>query len=254
MTDLERFVAALLVQWRADGGAGGGPIDVGTLLDRTMPYRTARRLLGIDISEDYEALVLRLIAGEEGLATTHPEEAGEMARATMADRIPDLDTLRLLRSAELTLTDDAQARLADASFGEARAEANEKWRAMGSTPSTNPAAEPTVPDADADADAGDPKPFSDVIPLPVARDATRVAPPTATPGPPPAYLTGPAAFVPPEAACWSCTEELPTERAVKFCPFCGASQQPPACGACGTAVERAWKHCPECGIRVNKDA
>lgn len=253
MTDLERFVAALLVQWRADGGGGGGAIDVGTLLDRTMPYRTARRLLGIDISEDYEALVLRLIAGEEGLATTNPEEAGEMARTTMADRIPDLDTLRLLRSAALMLTDDAQARLADASFGEARAEANEKWRGMESVPSSsNAAAETTLPEADTDAE--DQEQVADVIPLPVARDATRVATPTAPPGPPPAYLTGPAAFVSPEAACWSCAEELPTERTVKFCPFCGASQQPPACGACGTAVERAWKHCPECGLRVNQDA
>ncbi len=249
MTDLERFVAALLVQWRGDGGTGGGPIEVGTLLDRTMPYRTARRLLGIDISEDYEALVLRLIGGEEGLATTNPEEAGEMARTTMADRIPDLDTLRLLRSAALTLTDDAQARLADASFGEARAEANEKWRGVDATPtSSNDGTEPDVPVA-----AHDDEPVPDVIPLPVARDATRVAPPAEPPGPPPAYLTGPAAFIPPEAACWSCAEELPTERTVKFCPFCGASQQPPACGACGTAVERAWKHCPECGLRVNQE-
>lgn len=250
MTDLERFVAALLVQWRADGGFGGGPIEVGTLLDRTMPYRTARRLLGIDISEDYEALVLRLIAGEEGLASANPEEAGEMARATMADRIPDLDTLRLLRSAALTLTDDAQQRLADASFGEARAEANEKWRGVEETPtSSSVGVEPAVPAAGGAND----EPVPDVFPLPVARDATRVSPPAALPGPPPAYLTGPAAFIPPEDACWSCSEELPTERTVKFCPFCGASQQPPACGACGTAVERAWKHCPECGLKVNQE-
>ncbi|MEO5826547.1 MAG: zinc ribbon domain-containing protein [Gemmatimonadales bacterium] len=248
MTDLERFVAALLVQWRADGGIGGGPIDVGTLLDRTMPYRTARRLLGIDISEDYEALVLRLIAGEEGLASTNPEEAGEMARATMADRIPDLDTLRLLRSAELTLTDDAQARLVDASFGEARAEANEKWRGVEATPSPSNAGTETAISGGGESHD---EPVHDVIPLPVARDATRVAPPTSPPAPPPAYLTGPATFISPEAACWSCGEELPTERTVKFCPFCGASQHPPACGACGTAVERAWKHCPECGLRVN---
>ncbi len=250
MTDLERFVAALLVQWRADGGTGGGPIDVGTLLDRTMPYRTARRLLGIDISEDYEALVLRLIAGDEGLADAVPEEAGEMARSTMADRIPDLDTLRLLRSTALTLTDDAIARLANVPFGEARAEASEKWRGVDTTPSPeNAAVDPPARDQA----APDHSSQHDVIPLPVARDATRVAPPTTPPGPPPAYLTGPAAFVPPDAGCWRCDEELPTERAVKFCPFCGASQQPPACSACATAVERSWKHCPECGLRVNED-
>jgi predicted RNA-binding Zn-ribbon protein involved in translation (DUF1610 family) len=246
MSDLERFAAALLAQWRADGGSGGGPVGIDDLLDRVLPYRVARRLLGIDISEDYEALVLRLVAGEEGLAIALPDEAGEMARTTMSDKLPDLDVLRLLRSAAITLTDDAIGRLGEASFGGARAEADAKWN----RPDTGNASSP-VKDADESATT---KPDVVVIPLPTAaRDQTRVAMPPVPDGPPPAYLTAPVEFVPPERSCWSCGDELPAERAVKFCPFCGADQRSPACAACGTAVERTWKHCPECGQKLKED-
>ncbi len=246
MSDLERFTGALLAQWRAEGGSGGGPIGIDALVDRVLPYRTARRLLGIDISEDYEALVLRLIGGEEGLATAVPDEAGEMARTTMSDKLPDLDVLRLLRSAAITVGDDAIVRLGGASYGGARAEADAKWN-RAEPAGTDPAA------VDASPADSTPPPVV-VIPLPTAaRDHTRVAMPPVPDGPPPAYLTAPVEFIPPERSCWSCSDELPADRAVKFCPFCGADQRAPTCSACGTQVERNWKHCPECGLKLKAD-
>ena len=72
MTELEGFAAALLGQWRAGGGKGGGPIAVSELLARVFPYRVARRILGIDVSEDYEALVLRLLSEEQDLVRVAP--------------------------------------------------------------------------------------------------------------------------------------------------------------------------------------
>jgi RNA polymerase subunit RPABC4/transcription elongation factor Spt4 len=238
VTDLERFATALLAQWRADNGTGGGPIGVDAALDHVLPYRTARRLLGIDNSEDYEATFLRLIAGEEGLVVTSPAEAAEMARTTMSSKLPDLDVLRLLRSASVTLPDEVVARLGDAPFGGARAEADAKWnraRPGDGAPTDGAAEESGV-----------------VIPLPTAADHTRVAPTDQPPGPPPAYLTAQVEFIPPAQACWSCGDELPHDRAVKFCPFCGADQRPPTCGECGTAVERHWNHCPECGRKLKE--
>jgi hypothetical protein len=96
----------------------------------------------------------------------------------------------------------------------------------------------------------------DIIPLPVSRvvaDAIRVAletPDSADPPlPPPEFLTK-VQFVPPAMSCWSCSEGLPEGRSVKFCPFCGADQRPPACPACDGAIERHWKHCPDCGIKL----
>lgn len=224
MTDLERLAAAALAQWRGEGRTGGGPMSVGLLFDQILPYRHARRLLGIDASEDYEALLLRLIAEEEGIATVVPADAAEMARTTIASKLPDLDVLQLLRAAELTLTPDAVRRLEGVLPMPPRAAMIESEREPGYE--------------------------AEVIPLPTAQaDATRVAPSTAPAGPPPEFLTA-VQFMPPSGSCWSCSEALPAGRAVNFCPFCGADQRPPTCTSCGAGVERQWKHCPDCGTRL----
>lgn len=228
MTELERFAAVLLNHWQQESGQPAAPLAVGSLLDRTLPYRTARRELGIDASEDYETLVLRLIAGEGGLARTEPPEAGEMARTTMASKVPDLDVLRLLRSATVTFTDDAIAQL-------------EGVRPLPPRPE-EPLAPPVVAEV----------PAEPVMPTPVIplHRAEAVPEPPAPAEPPPAFLTG-VAFTPPSQRCWQCEQPLPAGREVKFCVECGADQRTPACGQCGAAVERAWRFCPECGTALH---
>ena len=240
MTDLERFAAALLSQWRTDGSQEPGPISVGVLLDKILPYRVARRTLGIDVSEDYEALVLRLIAEEQGLTAVTPAEAGEMARTTLAAKLPDLDLLKLLRSAELTLTDEAIERL-DGVLPMPTSHDESKWAAV-VPPDEDESAEEEADEGTVSSHG------ADIIPLPVSPAlAEAVAEATAMSGPPPEFLTT-VVFTPPlEARCWGCAEPLPSNRQVKFCPFCGADQRQPTCQACGAPVERRWKHCPECG-------
>jgi hypothetical protein len=114
MTELERVAAALISQWRGEGGGDAEPIGVGALLDRVLPYRVARRILGIDVNEDYEALMLRLLAEEEQLVHVTPADAAELAKATSGARLPDLGVLQLLRSASITLDAAVLARLAGA--------------------------------------------------------------------------------------------------------------------------------------------
>jgi len=234
MTDLERLAAALLAQWRTEGGPVDGPIAVGSILDRTLPYRVARRVLGIDVSEDYEALVLRLIAEEEGLVTVEPANAAEMARGTMAAKLPDLDVLQLLRSATLTFTPEAASRL-------------DGVLPLRPQPPTEPStwAPPTSPAA------SEPVVETPVIPIRAVvapADHTAVAP-SSPPTPAPDFVTQ-VRFDPPSAGCWSCEAALPTGRTVKFCPFCGADQREPTCPACHVAVERGWRHCPDCGEKL----
>lgn len=231
MSELERFAAALLAQWRAGGKTGGGPIGVTALIERVLPYRTARRLLGIDASEDYEALVLRLVAEEEHLVTTDPLDAAEMAKATVASKLPDLDVLQLLRAATVTLTPQSITRLADVLPMPAPAEASEWAHAE----AAERVSEPVIPLH---------PPVVPPLPTPPAEPAA----PAVTHDE--AYLTS-VQFTPPAiTACWSCGDALPGNRAVKFCPECGADQREPVCAACGAAVEHRWKHCPECGAAL----
>ena len=227
MTDLERFAAVLLAEWLQEGRHQGDAIAVGSLLDRTLPYRTARKLLGIDVSEDYEMLVLRLIAEEGGLVQTEPSAAAAMARETLATKLPDLDLLRRLHSAAMTFSDDAIDRL-------------EGVRPM---PVASPEPPPTVSPV-----VAEPSPPSPRTVFPIRPEVA----PEAEPEPsrsdesPAEFLTG-VAFSPPGPSCWSCQTPLPTDRVVKFCVACGADQRSPSCPGCGTTVEREWSFCPECG-------
>ena len=226
MTDLERFAAVLLAEWSNESGRPTATFSTADLLDRVMPYRVARRALAIDTAEDYELLVLRLVSEEAAIVTTDPLEAAEMARTTLASKIPDLDVLQLLRSAMITFTDDAISRL------------------EGVRPLPPPSAEPP---------AAASHPGADVLPIrraPEAADHTATAAPSmASDEPPPAFLTK-VAFTPPDLSCWQCGTALPGGRTVKFCVECGADQRKPRCNSCGTDVEPTWKHCAECGAQL----
>lgn len=226
MTDLERFAAVLLSQWHNETGRATTALAAADLLDRVLPYRVARRALAIESSEEYESMVLRLLAEEAGLVTTDPLEAAEMARSTLETKIPDLDVLRLLRSASITFTDDAISRL-------------EGVRPL----------RPSAPSDDVPVAGG--RPEADVLPM---RRAAEVADHTATPTrrddtPPPPFLTR-VAFTAPDTTCWQCTAPLPMGRTANFCVECGADQRKPRCGNCGADLESGWKHCAECGRAV----
>jgi predicted RNA-binding Zn-ribbon protein involved in translation (DUF1610 family) len=222
MTELQRFTAAVLAQWQARGGTGGGPIAVADLLERVLPYRLARRELGIDVSEDYEAIMLRLIAEEEQLVRTDPVDAADMAKTTISSKLPDLDVLQLLRAATITVTPRAQVILAGEESLELTGAVAVEEAASSETP--------VVADAEPESTWAPPRPI-----------------PTADHQEPPPVTTTPSAA---DESCWSCHEALPPARNAKYCPQCGADQQQPNCAACGGAVERRWKHCPDCGAKL----
>jgi hypothetical protein len=241
VTDLERFAAILLAEWQAETGQTDAILPLGDLLDTTFPYKKARRALSLESSEYYDLLVLRLVAEEAGLVETRPPEAGEMARATLAEKVPDLDQLHLLRSAAITFSEDAVSRLEGVRPMPQSAAA----RAL-SEEAEVPSPEPTsVPELEHEHEHES----DQVIPIRppvVAADATATSRPAIPSEPPPEFLTG-VAFTPPQCSCWQCDTPLPTGRAVKFCVECGSDQRVPHCSSCDATLERAWKHCAECG-------
>jgi predicted RNA-binding Zn-ribbon protein involved in translation (DUF1610 family) len=57
--------------------------------------------------------------------------------------------------------------------------------------------------------------------------------------------------LPPER-CAHCDAELPTSRAVNFCPSCGRSVTLIPCAHCGTDLEPGWRFCVNCGHEVSQ--
>lgn len=50
--------------------------------------------------------------------------------------------------------------------------------------------------------------------------------------------------------CRFCGGDLPSGRAMNFCPHCGQNLQVLNCPACGAEVEAGWKFCVACGKTV----
>lgn len=234
MTDLERFAALLLAEWQSECGRTDAALDVGDLLDKTFSYKKARRALSLESSEYYDLLVLRLASEEAGLVQTSPGEAAEIARTTLASKVPDLDQLQLIRTASVTFSDDAVNRL------------------EGVRPLPNSGApSKAVPAQEEESSEPVSQEQSNVIPIrPVEEESPTVQPVSATAAEekeiPEPFLTG-VAFTPPESTCWQCNTPWPAGRSINFCVECGSDQRTPHCHSCNATVEREWKHCAECG-------
>lgn len=74
-----------------------------------------------------------------------------------------------------------------------------------------------------------------------ADDATTATPGSAQPEP----ATG--TDGPP--TCISCKKDLPSDKNVVFCPFCGTNQTSSSCIKCGADMEPSWAFCISCGAK-----
>ena len=122
MTDLQRLVALIATNLAAsDPGRLHRPIPIAELMERILPYRSARRQLGLVTTEEYELLILRLAAGEEGLARTEPADTLARFRLELDGVHPDLHVLTIDESAAVVLSRDAVARAREGGTGQAYA-------------------------------------------------------------------------------------------------------------------------------------
>ena len=220
MSDLERFFHQLVANLSAVPGRLRQPLPIGEIIRDVLPYRANRRALGLESSEDYEVLLLRLCAGHGGFAHTSPPEIEGKFQSELEGSNPDLSLLRTHGDALVSLNGLAVARaigaVPDAPYA---------------PPAAEPAPEATWEDASAAAAAleerGEP-PFGEGAREGASGELDQAAAPDMT-------------------MCLYCGGALPAGRAVNFCPHCGQSQTPLRCPACQSEVEYGWRHCVTCG-------
>jgi len=216
--ELTRFARHLIEQLGASSEGVSRAVPVAALRETVLPYRKHRRALGVESVEDYETVLLRLVAGERGFLRTVPAEAAERCRTELAQATPDLAVLDEVAGATVQVTSLAAAQIVDdgaRGVGEVR-EVSE----VGEVRAVEPPKRFKVP-------ARAPRP--DLTDRPTSPTA-----PT----------------VPTLLSCRHCDHALPSERQVVFCPWCGQRLIPFTCGRCGTELSSEWRHCITCGAEV----
>lgn len=112
MTDLERFFERLVRNVAAiDQQRVKEPIAVASIKTSILPYRTNRRALGLEGTEDYEELLVRLVSGEGGLVTTVPQDVADWCKRQMSSLSPDLSGIPGQAAATITVNPEALARI-----------------------------------------------------------------------------------------------------------------------------------------------
>lgn len=233
-----------------------GPFAVSELYENLVPYRTHRKQLRIDTKQDYEMVLLRLLAGERGYAAVEPEEVREALAREAAGVNPDTGLFRRYAGAKVRLDPD---RVNDA-LGRTRPERDALAPPAPvevETPAPPPAAAPMPelsvleapraerPDLDAAALVAEgeeePAQYRPRAELPFSLEEDEEA------EPPPTLPRQPSAG---SASCAYCGGELPLGRAVMFCPHCGQNVGVVHCPACGSELDVGWRYCITCGNKM----
>jgi len=211
MDELTRFARQLVDRLATRPEGINRPVSVAEVRKTVLPYRAQRRALGLESVEDYETVLLRLIAEERGYVKTLPATAAARCREELAQSNPDLGLLEELSDSTIQLTSLAAGKV----VGDSQPEP---------VSSDQPAKK-----SDAKAPAAAPAPAPAAVPV------------EQTAGAAPARR---------EHSCRFCHGELPLRRTATFCPHCGERLIPLTCGRCGTEFESGWRHCITCGVPV----
>jgi hypothetical protein len=184
------------------------------LEERLLPYREVRREMADGGADAFETAVLRLVAGERGYLVA---DAALQAACRQALGLPS-PTLALIRtwtSSVLQLS-----------------------RPSGSTPAGNAAV--TSARATGETDR--------VELFPAPRAAAPATPGGAGERAPSAHAQTTHTQTT-HAHCRFCSNRLPDQRRVTFCPHCGMDLTKRQCAACSTELEVHWRFCVTCGRR-----
>lgn len=203
------------------------PLEVGEIIDRLAPYGAARRDGKIETHDDYQHLVMRLVAGERDLVFADDLMQDDL-RAELASPNPDLAVLRTYRNASIRLsTGGMQQVLAGDTTIDLTPPTPIKpglaVRASKPVPAVDPISEPSS--------------GASAEPATMARDNHALFEAFGGTG------TG-------TGGCPYCAQPLPDGRTVKFCPSCGQNLLVKRCPGCSAEIEQGWKFCVTCGRKA----
>lgn len=224
MDELDRFFR-LLVRSLAQRGADRleQPLQVAEVYQELVPYRQHRGELNLDTHQDYEMVVLRLLAGERGYARLEPEDAQQALAQQARAPFPETGAFRQFAAARVHLNPEAIGRVLAGDLAYAPPEAAQQ------------------PERETSSARPDPTPRE-----PVAAPDVESAPAA---GARPAFSPQPVA----EQPCPYCGAELPPAREAYYCPFCGGNVKGVRCPECQTELEVGWLYCITCGRKMARD-
>ena len=237
MDELTRFARRLIEQLAASKDGVNRAVPIGMVRDKILPYRTHRRALMLESVEDYETVLLRLVAGERGFVRTLPVAAAQRCQEELAGANPDLGVLDEMAESTIQITSLAAAQiLGDEADGATPGEAavssavKEKAPIAKEKPAVTPS-EAAIPSTTKEkAPIAKERPAAPVASLP-ARDHSTEESVTMT-------------------ECPHCHHAMPPGREVVFCPWCGKRLIPFTCSRCQTELDSEWRHCITCGAPV----
>ena len=235
MTEVERFFRRLVSTLAASNPARlQSPLPLDDITGSVLPYRSHRRALELDTVEDYEAVLLRLCAGESDLVWTEPEDARKRFVEESRSSNPDLTVLYAFENVQLSFRPEPLL-----------------WalapdpRAADGPPATPPEPPPLEPEPSPVVPV--PEPVSvqvespdDVLDLGLARSDAAIEDEAEE------------TVESPRPTCLYCGGSLPTNRTVTFCPYCGQNQTRILCPECRSEVEPGWRYCVNCGAAVGE--
>lgn len=214
------------------------PFEVGELYQTILPYRLHRRELGLETNQDYEMVLMSLLAGTRGYLVVD-DKMRDVLAAELASPNPDPSKVRGFAAAHIALAPEILHRL------------EAEGRASGAQGSVD-LATPRSPSAGPHRTGSGALPIGSIstaVPLTgssTSAAASAPANPVAPSEPAPRRAPRPVTIEAGEH-CMFCKGELPTGRPISFCPHCGQDLTVVHCPACGGELERGWKFCVTCG-------
>lgn len=252
------------------------PVTVAEIYQDLVPYRNVRSALGFQMNADYEHTLLRMLAGEGGLARLEPAEARHELRTELDTPNPNVGLFRKFAACDVWVTPAAAEEspptesAPDSPAPEAMPDSRNQPGLWGSA-NGDPTAvasdldewESALPELILD-EVVPAEPEAESMPEAVQELPREPAPEPAhePPQKPPPVETSPqpetttmmetaatpaAGAIAQGADCAFCSSSLPTGRTVKFCPFCGVDQSMQPCVSCAEPLEPVWRFCITCG-------